>query len=100
MAHSLQKSASQSAKIRVFWIIDLDDAPRIYSSPNGLAVKFDLLLRAHDSKREKSAELAVVLNRLFIVLLHVIGKVVHGDVIVFNILHDLRTNVNTTKNGE
>lgn len=94
MAHSLQKSASQSAEIRVFWVIDLNDTPWIDSSPNGLAIKFDLLLRTHDSKRKKSTKLAVVLNRLFIVLLHIIGEVVHGDVIVLDILHDLHPNLN------
>jgi len=70
-------------------IIDLDDAPRIDSSANRLAIQFNLLLRAYNGKGEESTKLAVVLNGFFVILLNIIGEVVHGNVIVLDILHDL-----------
>ena len=34
-------------------------------------------------------ELAVILNSLFIIFLDIVWEIVHGNVIVFNVLHDL-----------
>jgi hypothetical protein len=50
----LEKGAPQSAKVRVFWIVHLGDAPRVDPSTNGLTIDFDFLLRTNDGKRKKS----------------------------------------------
>lgn len=36
-----------------------------------------------------NAELAVVLDSLLVVLLNVVGEVVHGYIVIFDVLHDL-----------
>lgn len=41
------------------------------------------------SETNTYAQLAIILDCLFIVFLHVIGEIVDGDIIMFNILHDL-----------
>jgi hypothetical protein len=48
-------------------------------------------------KRETYPELTVVLDRFLIIFFHVVREVINGDVIVFNVLHDLKENVNKHK---
>ena len=96
-------------------IIDLDDTPWIDSGTDKLSVNLDFLFRPNDGEREKGlngvkiaklasvilkdqkvayAKLAVVLNRFFVVFLNVIGEVIHRDIVMLNILHDLDFCVN------
>lgn len=51
--HSLQQSTTQTAKVGVLWVVNLDHAPRIDSSSNELAVHFKLLLGADDGERKE-----------------------------------------------
>jgi hypothetical protein len=104
----LEQSASQPAEIRVFWVVDLSNTPRVYPGTNWLSINFNLFLRPNDGEGKKSlygilcqilqachngdatyAEFAVVLDSLFVILLHVVGEVVDWNVVVLDVLHDL-----------
>lgn len=37
------------------------------------------------------AKLAVVLNSVLVIFLDVVGKIINGDIVVINVLHDLRS---------
>jgi hypothetical protein len=40
----LEKSAPESAKVRVFGVVDLHNAPRIDASPDAFSINFNLFL--------------------------------------------------------
>lgn len=96
----------------MFGVVDLGDTPRVDPSTNRLSVDFNLFLGADDGKGEESlntqktlrmihrteemqthSEFTVVLDRLFIILFHVIGKIINGDVIMLDVFHDLKENI-------
>jgi hypothetical protein len=47
-----KNSPSKSDEITVARVVDLNQTPRVYSSPNGLTVDFNFFLRTDDSKRK------------------------------------------------
>lgn len=71
-------------------VINLGDTPRVDASSDGLAVDLNLFLGSNDSKRHERAQFTVVLDGLLIVLLNIVREIVNRDVVVFNVLHDLR----------
>lgn len=89
----------------MFGVVDFSDTPGVDSCTDRLPVNLNLLLGPNNGKRKKGlervkryrnysqkityTEFTVVLDGFFVILLDIIRKVVHGDVIVFNVLHDL-----------
>lgn len=106
--HLPKQSTPQSAEVRVLRIVNLNDAPWVYSGTDGLSVYLNLLFRADNGERHHTLEnpgcqllvstalrdrtypqFAVVLNRFLIILLDVVGEVVDGNIVVVDILHNL-----------
>lgn len=109
--HLPKQSTPQSAEVRVLRIVNLNDAPWVYSGTDGLSVYLDLLFRADNGERHHSledagcqlftsttsrdstyAQFTVILNCILIIFLDVVGEVVDGDIVVVDILHDLNKN--------
>lgn len=86
---ALQESTTETAEVAVLRVVDLSNTPGVDPGADGLAVNLNLLLRTNDREGHHRAELAVVLNGILVVFLHVVREVVNGDIIVLDVLHDL-----------
>ena len=84
----VEQCGSETSKVRVFGVVNLDDTPGVFACSDGLAIDNDVLFGSNDGERHKTAKLGVVGNRLFVVLLDVVREVVDRDAVVFNVLPD------------
>lgn len=85
----VQQRTSKASKVRVSRVVHFDDSPWVRSCSNGLPIHDNLFLGANDGKRHQTPQFAVVCNRLLVVLFNVVGKVVDGDAVILNVLHNL-----------
>lgn len=85
---AVKQSRTNGQEVRVAWVVDLNDAPRILTSANLAATDFDNLLGSNYGKRHESSQFGILLDGVFVVFLNVIGEVVDGDPIVLDVLHD------------
>jgi hypothetical protein len=92
-----ENGSTQASEVRVMRVINFNHAPRIDTSSDGLSVNLDFLFGPNNGERKKRAQLHIVLDGIFIIFLDVVGEVVDGDVIVFNVLHDLRNWIGSVK---
>ena len=91
----------------MLWVVNLGNTPRVDPGTDGLAIDLDLLLRTNDGEGHHGlnrvfnelsfgdcetwtyAKLAVVLNGILVILFNVVREVVHGDVVVLDVFHNL-----------
>lgn len=106
----VQQSRPEPSEIRMLGVVDLDYSPWVTATSDLLTVGIDDLFRADDGEWEEGLrykwsahchsrpgqlrkasypKFTVVLNRVLIILLNVVGEVVDGNLVVFDILHDL-----------
>lgn len=83
-----EKGGAETTKVRVCWVVDLDDSPWVATAADGLAVDHNLLLGTNNGEWKQGAELTVVCDCLIIVLLGVVREVVHWDGVVLDVLHN------------
>ena len=84
----MQQRGLDGQEVRVARVVDLDDAPRILPRADPTPANLHHLLRAHDRKGHEPAELGILLDGVLVVFFDVVGKVVHGNAVVFDVLHD------------
>lgn len=84
---AVQQSGSNSEEVRVTGVVNLHDSPWVLASADLAAADLDGLLRANDGERHQATELGVLLHSILIVLLNVVGKVVDGNAVMFDVLH-------------
>lgn len=86
---AMQQRTPDRQKVRVSWVIDLDNTPGILPGSNlPTVLKLNHVLRTDDRKRHQTTQLSVLLNGILIVLFDVVGEVVDGDAVVLDIFHD------------
>lgn len=85
---AVKKGGSDGQEIRVAGVVNLDDAPGILAGSDTAAVNLDDFFGADDSEGHETSELGILLDGVLIILLDVVGKVVDGDPVVLNVLHD------------
>lgn len=84
----VEQCGSETSKVRVLGVVNLNDTPRVLAGTDRLAVDYDVFLGTDNGERHETAKLGVVGNGIFVVLLDVIGEVVDRDAVVLNVLHD------------
>ncbi|KAI6760799.1 hypothetical protein HG530_009659 [Fusarium avenaceum] len=85
---AVEQRRSNSEKIGVTRVVDLDDTPGVVTSADLAATNLDNILRSNNGERHETTELGVLLDGIFVVLLDVVGEVVDRDAVVLDILHD------------
>lgn len=85
---AVQQRASDGQKVRMPWIVNLDDAPRVLPRAYSAAANFNDLVGADDSERHQAAKFRVLFDGVLVVFFNVVGEVVDRDAVVFDIFHD------------
>ena len=85
---AMEQGAANGQEIRVTGIIDLDDAPWILTSSDSSTTNLDDVLGTDDGEGHQASEFGVLLDGVLIIFVDVIGKVVDGNPIMFDIFHD------------
>ena len=78
-------------------IVHIHNTPRVSPASDGLAIDHDLFFRADNRKGQHGSKFRVLGNGLFVVFFDVVGKVVDGDVVVFNVFVDLDVSLGVFK---
>jgi hypothetical protein len=84
---TVEKGRSDGEEIRVTRIVHLDNTPWVLASADLPAPNLNNVFRADDGEGHQASKLGVLLNRVLIIFLNIVGEVVDGDSVVFNILH-------------
>ena len=84
----MQQGATDGQEVGVARVLDLDQAPGVLAGAHLAVADVDGLLGADDGEGHQAAQLGVLLDRVLVVLLDIVGKVVHGDAVVLDVLHD------------
>lgn len=85
---AVQKGGSNGKEIRMARVVDLDNTPRVLASANLATTDLNNVLRTDNGKRHQSTKLSVLLHGVFVILINIVRKVVHGNSVVLDILHD------------
>ena len=69
-------------------VLNLNDTPWVLARAHFPVVNLNEVFRSDNSEGHQSTELGVFLHSVLVILLDVIGEVVDGNAVVFNVLHD------------
>ena len=69
-------------------VVDFDYAPRVLSCAYAATTDLDDFIGADNGEGHQAAEFRVLLNSVLVIFFNVVGEVVDGDAIVFNVFHD------------
>src|SRR4051812_39364155 len=81
-------------------VVHLDNTPRILSGTNSSTVDFDDVLRTYNGEWHEPTKLRILLDGILIVLLNVVRKIVYGNAVMLNVLHDQLLRFGQLSGGE
>lgn len=84
---AVQQGGADGEEVRVARVVDLDDTPGVLAGAHLAASDLDNIFGTNNGERHQASELGVLLDCVLIILLDVVGKVVHGDAVVLDVLH-------------
>lgn len=85
---AMQERAPNGQEIRMPRVIDLDDTPGVLPRADAAPANVNDVFRTDDGEGHEAAEFAVLFHRVLVVFFDVVGEVVDGDAVVFDVFHD------------
>lgn len=85
---AVEQGTANGQEVGVPGVLDLDNTPGVLSGAHFPVINLDKVLGANNSKGHQSTELGVLLHGILVILLNIVGEVVDGDAVVFDVLHN------------
>lgn len=85
---AVQQRRSNGEEVRVARVVNLHNTPWVLASTDCAAANLNALLRTDNSEWHQTSKLSILLNGVLVILLDIVRKVIHGDTVVLNVLHD------------
>lgn len=85
---TVQQGGANGQEVGMARVVHLHNAPRVLAGADLATTDLNSLLRSDYSERHQTPELGILLDRVLVVLLNVIGKVVNGNAVVLDVLHN------------
>lgn len=85
---TVEQSTSNSQEIRVSWVLNFDNTPRVLPGAYFPVVDLHKVLRANDGERHQSTQFRVLLHSVLVILLDIVREVVDRNTVVFDVFHN------------
>lgn len=85
---AVEQSTADSKEVGVARVLNLNNTPWVLARAHLTVIDCHEVIGSNNGERHESTQLSVLLNGVLIILLNVVGEVVDGDTVVFDILHD------------
>lgn len=81
-------------------IINLDDTPRVLSGAYTATTDLDDFFGADDGERHQAAEFGVFFDGVLVIFFDVVGEVIDGNAVMFDVFHDELLGLGELSGGE
>ena len=85
---TVQERTPDGQEIRMSRIINLNDTPWVLSGTDTAAADLDNIFSADNGKGHQTAKFGVFFHGVLVVFLDVVGEVIDGNAVVFDVFHD------------
>lgn len=85
---TVQERTSDGQEVGMSRIINLDHTPRILSGAHTAAANLDDFFSANNGEGHETAKFGVFFDGVLVIFFDVVGEVVNGNAVVFDVFHD------------